>query len=40
MDRFRDYEHRRNDAQAPVLDGTRRLDAAQLFQRNGGSRLN
>jgi hypothetical protein len=40
MDRFRDYEHRRRTPDNAGFDGTRPLDATQLFERNGGSRLN
>jgi hypothetical protein len=40
MDRFRDFEHRRTRVDERAFDGMRPVDAAQLFERNGGSRLN
>jgi hypothetical protein len=48
MDRFRDFEQRRAGGQGSRagsldgldIDGTRRLDAQQFMDRDGGSRLN
>jgi hypothetical protein len=41
MDRFRDLEHRRRSTLDGIeIEGTRQVDAQQILDRNGWSRLN